>query len=111
MKFILSYILLFAVSLLLVPRSWVHDCEHHHAESHHHQDDSDDQDHNNDKDSGQEDEGCFVCDLDLETGVLSEFTVYHFTGKEVLKPVFTEFNEPLLSQVFFYKDRGPPYSC
>ena len=91
-----AYTLLFALTLLLVPRSWVHDCDHDHIES-----EGSDGDH----------EHCFVCELDLDTGTFNCVPSFTFYPNEVLKPVLQDTESLPLPAFNLYDHRGPPFSC
>ena len=91
-----AYSLLFALTLLLMPRTWVHDCDHDHAESQ-----SSDSDHEN----------CFVCELDLQTGTLVAIPSFGFYPNEMLKPVIQNPESLPLPSFDFFNHRGPPVTC
>ena len=96
MKKWFAYSILFALTLLLVPRSWIHECDHEHLES---DGLSADQDH------------CLVCELDMEVGTAVTLPTFNFERSIILKPV-PQSIESRISPAFDHcNHRGPPTSC
>lgn len=98
MKKWFAYSVLFALTLLLVPRTWVHDCDHDHVES---ESDGSDSDHEN----------CFVCELDIETGTAVVVPQLNFFPNKVADLVLQDVESLPLPAFNLYDHRGPPASC
>lgn len=96
MKKWFAYLVLFAVVLLSVPRSWVHECDHDHVEA-------------GDTDNDHED--CFVCDLNLEKAPIPPIHNFNFANLGPIKPVELAVEAPSLPEFNLAKHRGPPTSC
>lgn len=98
MKLVFSISLLFCLTFLNVPRSFVHDCDDHHVE------------HKDSDNNGLqlEDEDCFVCEFDLgyfqvgKTFKLHTVPTTYFISDDYVADVHNPFNPntPVL--------RGPP---
>ncbi|MFK7787272.1 MAG: hypothetical protein AB8B56_19270 [Crocinitomicaceae bacterium] len=99
MKKLLAYSLLFALTLLLVPRTWVHDCDHDHH------------DHSETESPDTDDDNCLVCELDMEAGTIVSLPVYNFSSNQVLKPVIQQTESLPLPSFNLYDHRGPPFTC
>lgn len=98
-KKLLAYSLLFALTLLLVPRTWVHDCDHDHDHVETESPDTDD------------DDNCLVCELDMESGTIVSLPIYNFSPNQVLKPVIQHTESLPLPSFDLYNHRGPPITC
>ena len=89
--------------VLVVPRSWVHECDHDHVHS-------ELQDQDTDSDSDQDDD-CLVCELDMDTGTVVSHPQFNFSANTVLKPVRENTQSFPLPLFNLYDHRGPPALC
>jgi hypothetical protein len=73
MKQFIAFFVFISFVSLIVPREWIHDCDHDHAielaDDHDH-----DHDVNHEKSADQDD--CFACDYDLDSYHSGEFVLH-----------------------------------
>lgn len=79
----------------MVPRSWIHDCDHDHVEH---------------SDSEEDHDDCFVCELDLEMGNAPVFYTFKLYSNPITKPVILSPEVRKTSPFYIFDHRGPP-SC
>lgn len=107
MKQIFTFSILFCLVFLNVPRSFVHDCDHHeitHNDSNHNDEHHDNSDLSLDVDN----DDCFICEFDLGFFSLPDFKLPAFA-----KFFNYTFNKPSADYIdptdfYAFSHRGPP---
>lgn len=99
MKHFVTYLILFSLAIVTVPREWVHDCEHIVA----HHDDSD-------NDSGTElsQDDCFACEYDMDYMEYLDISLPTFANKPFTALVLSKLEAPSFEKSGEKHRRGPP---
>lgn len=116
MKQLILYSILFCIGFLNVPRSLVHNCDDHKADSHQH---SIRHEHNQDHDDHSSEEGgahislddCHVCEIQLDYFEVPEFRIGEASKTHYLIPSPEKVGMPQLVSDLSYDLRGPPSAC